>query len=322
MRIDLIAALESFPAHYLEVILLRDFAELTSSAMALKLDMQVPGVKSRLHRARELVREYLVGPVAEANNKRSSRYPHLTQEMFKEYFMKSTVSRFAPAALTAATLALSPAMASADEATAKCAPKTVERVVRELHTFKQIRRGRPGPDSQYKKLTRKRYDLEWVLDQATIAYDEKFDGMYPLLCNDRSLSPAAVLTARKGQPTLEKRFEQTKTVHEIAPVFLKSPARIEALFTLYFMVLLVQALIERELRRAMRREHIDSLPLYPEARPCKRPTTEHILRLCALAERHSLTRNARVIQVFDPALNPLQHQVLTLLGVHHHAFSA
>ncbi|MGH8211401.1 MAG: RNA polymerase sigma factor, partial [Steroidobacteraceae bacterium] len=67
LKIDLIAALESLPAHYLEVILLRDFAELTISEIASKLGMQVPGVKSRLHRARELVREYLVGPLAEAN---------------------------------------------------------------------------------------------------------------------------------------------------------------------------------------------------------------------------------------------------------------
>jgi RNA polymerase sigma factor (sigma-70 family) len=67
LKIDLVAALESLPAHYLEVILLRDFAELTISEMADKLRMQVPGVKSRLHRARELVREYLVGPLAEAN---------------------------------------------------------------------------------------------------------------------------------------------------------------------------------------------------------------------------------------------------------------
>lgn len=65
LHADLIAALESLPAHYLEVILLRDFAELTISEMALKLGMQVPGVKSRLHRARELVREYLVGPISE-----------------------------------------------------------------------------------------------------------------------------------------------------------------------------------------------------------------------------------------------------------------
>ncbi len=30
-------------------------------------------------------------------------------------------------------------------------------------------------------------------------------------------------------------FEQIKTVHEIAPVFLKNPGRIEAFFTLYFL---------------------------------------------------------------------------------------
>jgi RNA polymerase sigma factor (sigma-70 family) len=55
-----VAALESLPAHYLEVILLRDFAELTIGEIAGKLGIQKPGVKSRLHRARELVREYLV----------------------------------------------------------------------------------------------------------------------------------------------------------------------------------------------------------------------------------------------------------------------
>ncbi|MGT2455355.1 hypothetical protein ACU4GI_19755 [Cupriavidus basilensis] len=87
---------------------------------------------------------------------------------------------------------------------------------------------------------------------------------------------------------IEKRFEQVKTVHEIAPVFLKDEGRIEALFTLYFLALLVQALIERELRLAMKREHIDELPLYPEQRQCRRPTTEQILRLFSLAERHKL----------------------------------
>ncbi|MBS0420958.1 MAG: sigma-70 family RNA polymerase sigma factor [Proteobacteria bacterium] len=71
LQIDLIAALESLPAHYLEVILLRDFAELTISEMAERLGLQVPGVKSRLHRARELVREYLVGPLVESNRRSS-----------------------------------------------------------------------------------------------------------------------------------------------------------------------------------------------------------------------------------------------------------
>jgi DNA-directed RNA polymerase specialized sigma24 family protein len=54
-------ALESLPAHYLEVVLLRDFEELTIAEIAERLDEQPGALKSRLHRARELVREYLLG---------------------------------------------------------------------------------------------------------------------------------------------------------------------------------------------------------------------------------------------------------------------
>src|SRR5664279_1035996 len=117
------------------------------------------------------------------------------------------------------------------------------------------------------------------------AYDHKSDGMYPLMTNDRNLSAAQVLTAHKGQPRIEKRFEQLKSVHEIAPVFLKNEARIAALVTLYFLALLVQALIERELPQGMKASNIEQLPLYPDVRACRRPTTEHILRLFSLAER-------------------------------------
>lgn len=64
LRIDLAAALESLPAHYLEVVLLRDFEELTIGEIAERLGEQAGAVKSRLHRARELVREYMLGPHA------------------------------------------------------------------------------------------------------------------------------------------------------------------------------------------------------------------------------------------------------------------
>ena len=60
LRIDLAHALESLPAHYLEVVLLRDFEELTIAEIAQRLDEPAGAVKSRLHRARELVREFLV----------------------------------------------------------------------------------------------------------------------------------------------------------------------------------------------------------------------------------------------------------------------
>jgi transposase len=196
----------------------------------------------------------------------------------------------------------------------------VRRTVREEHRFRQWRRGRPGPQTAYRKLTRRRWDVAWTLDEAAVAYDRKSDGMYPLLTNDRTLTPAQVLQAHKGQPTIEKRFEQTKTVHEIAPVFLKNEGRIEALFTLYFLGLLVQALIERELRLAMQRTRIAELPLYPEQRRCKRPTTEQVLRLFSLVDRHVLLNDAQPVQVFETELTDLQRQVLGLLGVPERAF--
>ena len=108
------------------------------------------------------------------------------------------------------------------------------------------------------------------------------------MCNDKYRTAEQVL-AHKGQPTIEKRFEQLNTVHEFAPVFPENPGRIAAFFTMYFFALLAQALIERELRRAMQRQRLKALPIYPQVRRCARPTTEQILQLFAHAQRHTLT---------------------------------
>jgi len=184
-----------------------------------------------------------------------------------------------------------------------------------LKEFTQEHPGRPGPETLYRRKDRRRLTLAWEVDEAKIAYDRKSDGMYPLLTNDRTLTPAQVLDAHKRQPTIEKRFEQTKTVFEIAPVLLKNEGRIEALFFLYFVALLAQALIERELRKAMKREGVDELPLYPEERRSRRPTTEQVLRVFAAVERYNIYRGDNLLQVCEPELTALQKQVLGLLGV-------
>jgi transposase len=57
------------------------------------------------------------------------------------------------------------------------------------------------------------------------------------VANDRKLSSAQVLQGHKGQPMIEKRLKQVKTVHQIAPLFLKNEGRIEALLTLYLLAL-------------------------------------------------------------------------------------
>ncbi len=60
LRIDLARALLSLPEHYREIILLRDAEELSIGEIAQRLGLGTAAVKSRLHRARALTREYLV----------------------------------------------------------------------------------------------------------------------------------------------------------------------------------------------------------------------------------------------------------------------
>lgn len=60
VRHDLINALESLPEHYREIILLRDFEGMTIREMAARIQLTTTATKSRLRRARQLVREYLL----------------------------------------------------------------------------------------------------------------------------------------------------------------------------------------------------------------------------------------------------------------------
>lgn len=60
LRTELVQALESLPRDYLQVILLRDFEELSISEIAQELGLTTAAAKSRLHRARALAREYLM----------------------------------------------------------------------------------------------------------------------------------------------------------------------------------------------------------------------------------------------------------------------
>lgn len=61
-RLDLLAAFAAMPPHYLEIILYRDFEEMSIQEIAAHLDEPTSTVKSRLHRARTMIRSYLATP--------------------------------------------------------------------------------------------------------------------------------------------------------------------------------------------------------------------------------------------------------------------
>ena len=60
LRIDVARAIDSLPEKYRAVIFMRDFDELTIGEMARRLQLTREATKSRLHRARAMIREYLV----------------------------------------------------------------------------------------------------------------------------------------------------------------------------------------------------------------------------------------------------------------------
>ncbi len=186
---------------------------------------------------------------------------------------------------------------------------------RQHETYRQRRRGRPGKNTEYVRKVTSRLDLDYTLDAESITRERQADGIFPLVTNDAQLSAFAVLQAYKGQPPIEKRFAQLKTDFAVAPVFLKDVGRIEALLGVYFLVLLTESLIERELRQAMDRQGISSLPLYPEGRPCSRPTARRLIDVFEPLQRHTLTEPGGQTTTRVTELSPLQRKLLCLLGI-------
>jgi transposase len=191
----------------------------------------------------------------------------------------------------------------------------VELVVREDETFRQAKRGRPGPDTQFVRQVRSRFDLTWRLDAEALAIAEREDGVFPLLTNDRQLSALEVLQAYRRQPRIEKRFSQFKTDFAVAPVFLKNVARIQGLLAVYYLVLLIQALLERQLRQALEKSGRRTLPLYPESRPCARPTARRVFDVLETVQRHVVMLPDGRQEFLVTELTPLQREILELLEI-------
>ena len=88
------------------------------------------------------------------------------------------------------------------------------------------------------------------------------------------------------------------------------------LLAIYFLALMVQSLLERELRKAMAEKGVESAPLYPEGRPCKRPTTRRVLDVFEPIARHTICNpSSDNFELFTTELAPIHRTILKLLRV-------
>ncbi len=183
-------------------------------------------------------------------------------------------------------------------------------------SFRQARAGRPGPDTGYRRIEKKTFAVTCDVDYQQVGYDAVSDGCWPLVTNDRDMTGACVLAAYRYQPNLERRHHLLKGVQDAAPVWIKTIPRIEAIFLCHFIALLISALIERQIRMAMKAAEIARIPAYPELRGCAAPSADRIFEIFAHVARHELRDSTgTLVQVFEPRLTELQLKILDLLEV-------
>jgi transposase len=191
----------------------------------------------------------------------------------------------------------------------------------EIHATREYKhvyqtKGRPTKDTPKKVTWRQVFSISFGIDRDAVDDEKKVDGVFPLITNlNPETHPAKrVLEIYKFQPFLEKRFSQMKTYHEIAPMYLKNDERVVAYLHMHVMALMVAALIERTLRRAMKRKKLASIPIYPESRPCPAPTIFDVVRLFRSVERYEVKAGDETM-VFPAQLTDTQKQLLQLLEV-------
>ena len=183
-----------------------------------------------------------------------------------------------------------------------------------VERFKAITRGKPTADTTFRRIIQHVPRLHVSTKAENIAQSAAMDGIFPLTTNTKE-KPIDVFKIYKYQPRIEKRHALLKSTLEVAPIWLKKNARIEALMFLEFIAQMVAALIERELRHKMTEKKIDLLCSLPEGRGSKTPTIDQVLRLFENQNKHALYDGDRLIKQFADPLTPVQSQILQLLSI-------
>jgi transposase len=174
--------------------------------------------------------------------------------------------------------------------------------------------GRPRPGDPVRAIRTKRLQLHVTRNTAALRAQARTDGVFPLVTNLQGRSKREVLDIYKYQPYIEKRFALTKSEYGIAPIFLKKPRRVVALLHVYFVAIMLSALLERQVRTAMSRQGIEKISILPEGRATATPTTPRILENFAGVSWHAFREGDRSIQ-FPVELKPVASLLLGLADV-------
>jgi transposase len=159
--------------------------------------------------------------------------------------------------------------------------------------------------------------LTWTLNHTRLRADAQWDGVYSVLTNlPEATHPAsAVLEIYKDQHQVEGRFRDLNQLPvRVRPLWLKRPDRLETLVFLIMLAVLVLALIERQVRRAIAQTGQKIIGLMPEQRDTTTPKGSRLLKAFASLSVVKIAQGHRVRYLLSE-LSSVQRQILQALGL-------
>jgi transposase len=175
------------------------------------------------------------------------------------------------------------------EADALAAAARIEKFTTSLHrvvptvTAIQVRmRGRPPKDKPAPTETRYRLTWEIVENTEGIEKERELAGCFVMLTSvpdsgDAALDSAGILRTYKGQYGVESDFAFLKDPLVVNDLFLKTPARIDALGMVLIIALMIYRLMERSMRLHLQQNNL-TVPGW-DNRPTNKPTTFMLMAL-------------------------------------------
>jgi hypothetical protein len=83
----------------------------------------------------------------------------------------------------------------------------------------------------------------------------------------------------------------------------------------FFIALLIQALLERELRKELAARRLPPLKLYPEDRDAPHPTTSQLFKTFDRLSTYAISQAGMPCETYHDELSETHQQVLSLLNI-------
>lgn len=125
----------------------------------------------------------------------------------------------------------------------------IEKAERLLKNKSQIKASGKRGGKRYLKETADS-SVDWVLDEAAILKDTRFDGYYAIQTSEKEITPQEVLDIYHDLWKIEESFRVMKSTLEVRPIFHWTESRIKGHFVLCFLAFLMERALEFRLREA------------------------------------------------------------------------